>query len=314
MLITKSLIIHAYGRNKKRYSEKGYDVSNEYIEVKIEDVDKGCNLFIEYKCDYCGETFKKQYRSYNVKRKSLGKDCCPNCFALKQKESIKKKYGVENIRLIDGVEEKRKNTIKEKYGVDSIQKVPEIIEKKRKTFQSHYGTDWGVQNKEVREKIIATNQKKYGVNYPLENESIRLKGADASYRKYGKKLYAKMTSNQQIHLQELFGGELNYRLGKYYIDIFFQNENIYMEYDGRAHDLCVRLGKVSEEDFNKKENIRNSYLSGLGLKEFRIKSTTDKLPDDNVLLDIKNTAFYYLIELNKQSFIYNLDNMEYVCK
>ena len=314
MLLTKILRIHAYGRNKKKYSEKGYDVSEEYIDVAIEDVDKGCNLFIEYQCDYCGNVFRKQYNSYNKKRETLNKDCCPNCFLLKYKESLHNKYGVDNSRHIEGNEEKRKRTIKERYGVDSIQKVPEIVEKKRNTFQSHYGTDWGLQSSEVRGKIHKTNQERYGVDNPFENEDIRKKAAENAYHKYGKKLYAKMTSSQQLHFADIFGGELNYKIGKYYVDILFLQENIYFEYDGRAHNLCVRLGKVTQEKFEERESIRSDFLMSNGLKEFRIKSSTDKLPNDEELLKVKDLAFSYLLNKSNTSFIYNLDNNSYTYK
>ena len=78
--------------------------------------------------------------------------------------------------------------------------------------------------------------------------------------------------------------------------------------------MCVRLGKVTQEKFEERENIRSAFLMSNGLKEFRIKSSTDKLPNDEELLKIKDLAFYYLLDKSNASFIYDLDNESYTYK
>jgi hypothetical protein len=45
--------------------------------------------------------------------------------------------------------------------------------------------------------------------------------------------------------------ELNFKYETYYIDLV--KDNIAIEYDGRGHDMGVRIGNISLEDFLKKE-------------------------------------------------------------
>lgn len=93
-------------------------------------------------------------------------------------------------------------------------------------------------------------------------------------------------NNLKVFLKDF---ELNYHLGKYYIDLF--KDNICIEYDGKGHDLEVRLNKKTREEFYTKESIKNKYI----LKNnrlLRIIDRKDKFKNkDNILLfleDIKN--------------------------
>lgn len=290
----------------------GYDISQKQIEVKIEDVPLGCNNIIEFKCDYCGTISKAQYNDYNKHRKNLAKDACVNCQYKKQSEVVMEKYGVDNIRKIEGSEEKRKETCIKKYGTDSIQKVPFVIEKRKETCRKNWGCDYSLSSKKVQNKIQETNLERYGVKYLLESKEIQDKYRELSYSKYGKKTFASSTSSQQIYLQSIYGGEINYKIGKYSVDILFVKDRIYLEYDGNGHDLQVRLGKKTKEEFAIFEDKRTRRLLSLGYKEFRIKSKSDKLPSDETLLNIKEKAFNVLKNTEWNSFIYNLDNNSYI--
>ena len=59
------------------------------------------------------------------------------------------------------------------------------------------------------------------------------------------------TSKQQLYIHSLLGGELNYCTGKCFLDIAFLDEKIYLEYDGGGHDLSVKLGNMSKEEFER---------------------------------------------------------------
>ena len=115
-------------------------------------------------------------------------------------------------------------------------------------------------------------------------------------------------SKPQIHLAHLFGGEINFQFGNYYLDIFFPEDFIYCEYDGSGHDLAVQQGKISREMFQAHERIRREFLEAHGLREFRIKNPHDKpLPSDNRLLSAKKYVFNYFSLDNCQWVVMDLD-------
>lgn len=91
-------------------------------------------------------------------------------------------------------------------------------------------------------------------------------------------------SSQQKYLHDLIGGELNYPLNSSTLDIAFPEEKFYIEYDGSGHDLSVKLGNVTQEEFDKKEKNRRYALYKLKWNEIRIISRKDNLPNNEMLL------------------------------
>lgn len=65
-----------------------------------------------------------------------------------------KKYGVDCISSIPGVQDKRTNTLMQRYGVDNPAKAPEFEQKQRDTNQRRYGCDKPLQNVELHEKAM----------------------------------------------------------------------------------------------------------------------------------------------------------------
>lgn len=91
---------------------------------------------------------------------------------------------------------------------------------------------------------------------------------------------------------------------------FFEDEKIFFEYDGGGHNLRVKFGEITQEEFNRRERERTSFLKKRGLKEFRIIDSSKKgnLPSVEKLLDIKKKAFKILNYTENTTYIYNLDN------
>ena len=75
----------------------------------------------------------------------------------------------------------------------------------------------------------------------------------------------------------------------YFLDGYFESEQIYFEYNGSGHDLSVQIGAITEKEFKAKETRRYHYLKTLGLKEFCVINTKkNKVPvNDEVMLKIK---------------------------
>ena len=150
--------------------------------VRPHDLTDGSNVFVRVKCDYCGKEYRIKWYSYKVlKNKENNTDCCgnPECTYAKSKETIYRKYHVDNIRKIDGADAKIIGTCLEKYGVPN-------------PFQSE----------EIKKKIESSNFKKYGVKHPMQCDEVRKKAEDTCLHKYGKKRYA-----QTIFFRERFSGE-----------------------------------------------------------------------------------------------------------
>jgi very-short-patch-repair endonuclease len=103
-------------------------------------------------------------------------------------------------------------------------------------------------------------------------------------------------SKQQKYLHNILGGKLNYPIGKSSLDIAFPDEKIYIEYDGSGHDLSVKLGRVTQQEFLDKEKRRNYALLKRGWKEIRIVSKDDKLPTSYKIKQMFDEAINYLNE------------------
>lgn len=170
-----------------------------------------------------------------------------------------------------------------------------------------YGSPCSLRNPEIQEKSKNKNIKNLGVQYPFQNKDILNKCRETCIKRYGENYRNNCTSRNQIYLNNLYGGILNYNEYPYYLDIFFKDYKIYCEYDGSGHKLPIKLGTKTEEEFMNYEIERCNYLKSLGYKEFRIISQNDILPDDDTLMNVKNEAFNFLLNLDYNHYIYNIN-------
>lgn len=111
---------------------------------------------------------------------------------------------------------------------------------------------------------------------------------------------------------------LNYPYKRFLLDIALVDSHIDIEYDGKGHDLYVRLGRLTRKEFKQKEIKRGIIIKNSGWKELKIISKRDELPDDNTLLKMINLAKEYLlntnhswinIDLNNECFIFTKDRI-----
>lgn len=73
----------------------------------------------------------------------------------------------------------------------------------------------------------------------------------------------------QNNLAEILDFQLNFHYHKYYLDLV--KNNVAIEYDGRGHDLGVRMGSISLEDFKDKEEDKEKEI----LENFRLLRIVD---------------------------------------
>jgi len=96
------------------------------------------------------------------------------------------------------------------------------------------------------------------------------------------------------------------------LDIAFPKDKIFCEYDGSGHALSVKMGDLTQDEFNNKEKRRKYFLLSKGWKEVRIISLNDKLPSDEVLLEMLNYAKEY-INSGHTWIKFDIDNSKVIC-
>lgn len=176
-----------------------------------------------------------------------------------------------------------------------------------------YGTSCTLKYGPTREAARQTFQKKYGCDYPLQNNEIYLKSRETFEANYnGHRIKGVPTSQQQKYIVDLYGAVINKRVGIYFVDGLFEEDDIYFEYDGGGHNFSLRIEDITKEEYNKKEEKRREYLKSVGLSEFRIICLNDRLPQDNDLLKLKDIAFKKIKEEGYKHCIFNTEENDWV--
>lgn len=344
MLLTKEVEVKLNSYNVEYYKNMGYDIptkkaSKSYykkykkefvydfsktITVKIEDLQKGSHVEVEALCDYCKkEVIHMTYNSYNKRIKDVDKIACRHCFTIKAKESNMLKYGVENYSQTKECHKKMEDTMERLYGVKHALQSHAFLNSYKNTCKKRYGEDYsnvfakkafdthyrntGVlypsQLPETREKIKDSFIKKYGVDNPNKSPEVRDKIAKTLYSNSSQK-----TSRQQRYICDLYGGILNYPRSYYNVDIYLQDDNLIIEYDGGGHLLNVVTGRETIEEHNRKEIIRHNVIKREGYKQMRIISLKDRIPSDIILLQMLDETKKYFSNYPEHSWIeYDID-------
>ena len=304
-------------RNKKWYLEKGYPEVPYLspLEINSQDISHHSKALIHWKCDYCGEIQEsKAFIYFTQERDIVNKDCCVKCAPLKAQEVYEAKKGYKNSFSQPRYHDTLKEKMKEKYGaeyylnsedckqktekylqnhnVSNVMHIPEVKENLRKTVQKIYGVDCCFQSEKVKEKIRETNLVKYGFSNANQNPEIKEKNLINRNKSVERNGTAPI-SKEQARLCELFGCKPNKLMTYYFLDGYFEKEQIYFEYNGSGHDLPVQIGTMTENEFKAKETRRYYYLKTLGLKEFCVINTKkNKVPvNDEIMLKIKDFSF-----------------------
>lgn len=261
-----------------------YDFSKSII-IKIEDLPMGSDAKIEVLCDMCHENkMLVSYGTYNRVTKKTGSYVCKDCINKKRVQTMLKKYNVENALHSEVFKDKMRQTNIERYGVESY-----------------------TQTKEYNEKVKETCLKKYNVEHISKLEEVKKKKALTSY-----KYSSKECSRQQFYIYNLYNinnnAELNYPVKSYNLDICFPNEKLDVEIDFGGHNLSVKIGKLTQEEFDQREIIRNNIIKREGYKQMRIISRKDLLPSDDTLLQMLSMAREYFNTTSHTWVNFDIDN------
>lgn len=347
MLLTTEVEIKLNGYySLKHLEEKGYTipyfknkdyhirvVPESYLMVKVEDLPPKSSIKIKVLCDYCKiEIIEKRYSDYNRDNINavIKTDCCKKCSPIKQEEVSMLKYGVSHPMKLQETKDRQTAVMIEKYGVSHIMDLQSTKDKIKATNIAKYGCENPMQNEDVKARAQQTNLERYGFITPLCNNEIIAKTKASNQLNYGcdnvfankdiqeqirQSLYNNDTapcSCQQRYLHCLLGGELNYPIFNYSVDIAFVEDKIYLEYDGNGHTMQVDMGNITEDEQIEIERKRYYFLKNRGWSGIRFISAKNRFPSDEIVIDLINKAKEY-VKSGHSWFEINIDNNELRC-
>lgn len=332
-IISKTAKVRLWGKNMKPLFAFGYNgVKGDMVNVNIEHLSKNSKVLIDVQCDYCGRIKTITFEHYNNCKHSNGLYACTHCVGYKVAETNIKRYGVSNVTMLQEVRDKIASTNRERYGVENVFQSEDCKEKIKQTVKEKYNADTIMQSEYAKEKMKNTCVQKYGVSNPSKLQEVKDKMAQTNIERYGgiapanslevrekmaKTLYQNgttPTSKQQLYIFNFYKTinptiEINYPVSYYKSDICFPDEKLAVEYDGGFHNGQVQLGQITQEEFNKKELIRDKVIKSEGYKIIRIKSNADRLPQDIILLQMLSEAKQYFSKYPNHSWIeYDIDS------
>ena len=155
------------------FEELGYDISGDYIIIKIEHLNKGSRELVDVICDFCNKEVKIYYKEY-LRNISIGHkySCCKKCGTLKAKDSNNLKYGVDYPMILKDIQNKTKKTNFKKYGFEYLQQSDYIKNKTKETILSKYGVDHVSKSEEIQLKTSKIALDKNYIKYLNENKSL----------------------------------------------------------------------------------------------------------------------------------------------
>lgn len=173
-------------QTKNYYIEKGYNFTRmrDKFLVTAEDLSPKSHKKIKVICDYCGKIFEREKAAY-TNSEVKGKDCCFECISIKRKETVKEKYGVDNLFQSEEIKKRSKDTCLKKYGTEYACQSEEVKDKIKKTNIEKYGYSVSLLNPEIKQKAINTCLECYGVENVFASEVIQEKIKKTHEERYG---------------------------------------------------------------------------------------------------------------------------------
>ena len=168
------------------FEKLGYDISGDYITLKVEHLNKGSRELVDVVCDFCNKEVKIYYKEY-LRNISIGNkySCSKKCGSYKAKETNIKNIGFESHMILKETQEKAKKTNLERYGVEYLQKSDVIREKTRQTCLQKYGVEHISQTDTFKQKYKNSCLEKYGTELYLSSDDFKDKSKKTLYENYG---------------------------------------------------------------------------------------------------------------------------------
>ena len=280
MIVSKITKIKISSSNYKWYVEKNYGPFNkgDIIDVDVEDLTHGSSGRVDVQCEKCKSINNIQFNNYNNQLKKHNFYVCQKCNFEKAKKTNKIKYGCISPLTNADVKEKSKQTMIKKYGVDNISKVDFIREDRSESMKKNtkdyndiiinkYGCnvsklDW------IKEKKRETTLKHWGVDNPSQNvelfeksqksgKKIKLHEIGLWYRGTYEKDFLDYCLVNKIEVKKGPTIKFNYNnKNKYYhSDYFIPEKNLIIEI--KSYYYYHKFKELN--DIKREETIKNGY-------------------------------------------------------
>lgn len=216
---------------------------------------------------------------------------------LKRKDTVIRKYGVDNIAKSEVSKKKTEDTNIERYGCKSSFQNIEVRNKWKKKIQEKYGVDHYFQTKEFKIKAKSYYLKKYGVEYPLQVEEIMNKIINTNMERYGVSTYLN-TEHSRSCIKEYSVSQMEIEISNWLkdlgenvetsnwkiinplsIDIYLPYHNLAIEFNGlywhselhkeknyhlnktnKCRELGIDLIHIWEDDWLNRKDILRSVI------------------------------------------------------
>ena len=309
--------------NNERYGHDSYSQTDEYIErVKATNLRK-------YGYEWNASSPEIREKMIATLHNNYGVDAPYKSKIIQDRriETMLNRYGFENASQVPEFQEKKKQSCLQTIGYEYALQSPEIREHVKSVVQERFGVDYATQSPEIQDKIRETNRQRYHCDNPLQNPEIQAKTRKTNLQKYGcehvsqspeirakaamtmNKNQTVTTSTQQKYLSELYNMRLNAFLVYWNVDMYDDINDIALEFDGGGHFLAIEIGGMSPEAFYQKELVREKLIREDGHKLIRIISKTDKLPSDEILLQMLSDAKQYFSDFPQHTWMnFDIDN------
>jgi len=280
VIVSEYVDVKISSSNFNWYKEKGYVFSkNDIIKVKVSDLTHGSSTRIDVKCEVCGVVKTIQVNNYNNQLKKHNFYACQKCNSKKcvltsidrygcsfpffqnlesikkTKETLMRKYGVDNISKVDFIRYDRhllmkentqdyNNIIQEKYGMN-VSKLDWVKDKKKQTTMKNYGVENPTQNSKIFEKAQITGKK------------IKLHKLGLYYRGTYEKDFLDFCLSNNIEVESGITIKYNYNNKKkvYYSDFYIPIKNLIVEIKSSYY-----YSKYLElNELKKNETIKTGY-------------------------------------------------------
>lgn len=285
VILPQTIEINANNRYNKFYLDKGYEIKNKKIIVKVQDLQEKSGQRINCICDHCNKHFTKA----RVKIKDINeKTFCSKCAIYSAEDTCMKKYGYKFAWSSPEVQKNIQKRNMEKYGVKCTFQLKKVREKSKQTLLDKYNVDNIAKLDKTIKKMKNTNKERYGCEFPTQNKEIKRKIYYTYIKNNGEDAEAKFIpcSKNQIKISKLLNGKLNKCIYGIYADICIGD--IIIEYDGGGHELGIKLNKITREEFYKKERMREQKILDNNYKLIRIICKNDILPDNDIIINTIN--------------------------
>lgn len=110
---------------------------------------------------------------------------CMECCHERRTETIKERYGTDNVFQNEDIKAKSRESMMERHGVEHSMQLPENVQKAQRTNQNRYGEKYKFCQEQVKEKGRKTCLKKFGHEYPLQSDKIQKKVETTTMKNHG---------------------------------------------------------------------------------------------------------------------------------